>query len=301
MIKRPLTIQIAVGLVLVSLYVASYSALLHYRQDSERDAHSGSGIWDLPPLALLFLAGEFKGMLANYLTLEAGAQLGTELRRKSDGGFEVVPKEYNWPSIHRIFTSSQVLDPSFAQTYIVARGWLPWEPANMVAETQEILKIADLNRPWDWQPAHAIGFNTYYFLKQPGEAGKIFLQAAQKPNAPSFLSVLGARLAQKGGQTESAIVMMKSMLADKDPEEPGYNNMVDRLHALEGVLVIEQAAKKYEKDLGHKALSLEELIYSDILKALPPNPYGLEYCMDSEGNIYFDNPDCRGSAPENGS
>jgi hypothetical protein len=295
--SKRLTAHIFVGLLLIGFYAASYSALLQQRSEVSQASRSSSGIWNLPPVALLALAGEFKGLIADYLTLEVGAQMGTELVRKPEGGFRVVKKQYDWPGIHRLFVASQTLDPSFAQTYILAQGWLPWDPAGMVAETQEILKIAAKNRPWDWQPTHAMGFNAYYFQNKPGEAGKLFLSAAKTPNAPPFLAILGARLAQKGGETETAIVIMKSMLADKNPEEPGYTDMVDRLHALEGVLVIEQAAHNYEKTLGRKASSLAELTASGQLAALPPNPYNLAYCMDTTGIIYFDKPDCLAVPP----
>jgi hypothetical protein len=73
--------------------------------------------------------------------------------------------------------------------------------------------------------------------------------------------------------------------------------MVDRLHALEGVLVIEQAAHNYEKTLGRKASSLAELTASGQLAALPPNPYNLDYCMDTAGIIYFDKSDCLAVPP----
>lgn len=295
--NRRLTIPFLVGVALICFYAVSYNALLQQRSHAGQAANSSSGIWNLPSVALLAVAGEFKGLMADYLTLEAGAQMGTQLIRKPEGGFQVVKKLYDWPSIHRIFVASQTLDPSFAQTYIVAQGWLPWDPANMVEETQEILKTAAKHRPWDWQATHFRGFNAYYFLKQPGEAGKLFLEAAKTPDAPSFLSILGARLAQKGGETATAIVIMKSMLAEKDSEEPGYADMLDRLHALKGVLIIEQAVSKYEKAMGHKPASLSELTSSGILAALPPNPYNLDYCIDSAGLIYFDKPDCQVSAP----
>ncbi|MHB8987518.1 MAG: tetratricopeptide repeat protein [Desulfobulbia bacterium] len=286
-----------VALTLACFYAASYSALLQQRSEVKQSAPSSSGIWNLPPMPLLAVAGEFKGLMADYLTMEAGAQLGTELVRKPEGGFRTVKKQYDWPNIHRLFVASQILDPSFAQTFTVAQGWLPWTPPGMIAETQNILQIAAKNRPWDWQPYHSMGFNTYYFLNQPGEAGKLFLEAARVQNAPAFLPILGARLAQKGGETETAIVIIKSMLADKNPEEPGYADMVDRLHALEGVRVIEQATTRYEKALGRKPSSLAELTTSGILAALPPNPYNLDYCMDTAGIIYFDKPDCRNPAP----
>ncbi len=293
--SRRLAAHLFVGVFLIGFYTASYNGLLHHRTAVEQTQHKSSGLWDLPPVVLLALAGEFKGLVADYLTLEAGARLGTELVRNPDGGYRTIKKQYDWPAIHRIFVASQVLDPSFAQTYILAQGWLPWD-ANMLPEIQKILRIAANNRPWDWQPLHSMGFNAYYFLNQPGTAGKFFLEAAQTPNAPPFLPILGARLAQKGGETETAIIIMKSILADKNPEEPGHADMVDRLHALEGVLVIERAANNYEKTLGHKPSSLNELTTSGMLTALPPNPYNLDYCMDTAGIIYFDKPNCRNPA-----
>jgi len=292
--SRRLATHLLVGLVLLGFYAASYSALLQQRATAKQVRHQISGLWDLPPVVLLALAGEFKGLMADYLTLEAGAQLGAEIARTPEGKYRTVKKQYDWPAIHRIFMASQVLDPSFAQTFILAQGWLPWD-ANMLPETQEILRIAASNRPWDWQPLHFMGFNSYYFLNQPGAAGKLFLEAAKTPHAPPFLPILGARLAQRGGETETAIIIIKSMLADKNPEEPGYPDMVDRLHALEGVQVIEQAALRYEKALGRKPSSLTELSASGLLAALPPNPYNLDYCMDRDGVIYFDKPNCRDS------
>lgn len=299
--SRRITIHLLTGLILACFYAASYNALLQLRNTVHQTKQHSSGIWNLPPVALLAIVGEFKGLMADYLTLEAGAQLGTELVRNPTGGFRTVKKQYDWPNIYRLFVASQTLDPSFAQTFTVAQGWLPWEPPSMVAETHNILKIAANNRPWDWQPYHSMGFNAYYFQNKPGEAGKLFLKAAQTPNAPPFLSIIGARLAQKGGETETAIVIMKSMLVDKNPEEPGYTDMVDRLHALEGVLVIEQAALRYEKTAGRKPSSLAELTASGTLAALPPNPYNLDYCMDTAGVIYFDNPDCQNAVPNGAS
>ena len=279
----------------ISLYAASYSALLHQRTLADQADQRSSGLWNLSPVALQAIAGEFKGLLADYLTLEAGAQLGTELVRTPEGDFRVLKKKYDWLTIHRLFTASQALDPAFGQTFIVAQGWLPWD-ANMVAETQDILQTAAAHRPWDWQPLHFQGFNTYYFLNQPGKAGRLFLEAAKVPNAPPFLPILGARLAQKGGETQTAILLMKSMLVDKTESDPSYADIVDRLHALEGVLVLEKAVARYRETFGKIPDDIADLVSSGILPALPENPYHLSYCLDQQGVIYFDNPNCRSAA-----
>ncbi|MBA3015773.1 MAG: hypothetical protein KKD63_03370 [Proteobacteria bacterium] len=283
-------------LTLLCFYAASYNALLNYRSTPSNIAQHSRRWASLPPLVLQALAGEFKGLLADLIVLDIGAQLGTELVRDPSGGFRTVKKQYDWQNISHLFFTSQALDPSFQQTYILAQGWLPWEPAGMLAETEKILTTATKNRPWDWQPNHTLGFNAYYFSNNPGKAGKLFLAAANTPKAPPFLAILGARLAQKGGETETAIVIMKSMLADKAHDEPGYNDMVDRLHALEGILILERASQQYEKSFEQKPTSLEQLVTSGILAALPENPYNLPYCIDTEGVIYFDNPQCRASS-----
>ena len=293
MISRRLTTPILSILTLICFYAASYNSLLLHQKQTNRTRQISSGVWSLPPLALLAVAGEFKGLTADYLTMEIGAQLGTELVRTPEGGFRTVKKQRDWPAIHRLFEASQTLDPSFAQTFNIAQGWLPFAPANMIAETQEILKIASQNRPWDWHPAHFRGFNTYFFFNDLGEAGKIYLEAAKTPNAPPFLSIIGARLAQQGEQTEAAIAMMQSMLIDKTPDDPDYADIFDRFNALKGVLVIKQAVNRYKKDIGQKPISLKELTTTGILASLPPNPYGLKYCMDADNIIYFDKPDCQ--------
>lgn len=279
-------------LLLLGFYMASYNALLDHRAEYAISGQRSLG-WEFPPYVLKALAGEFKGLVADLIVLEVGAQLGTELVRDPKGGYRTVKKQYDWDGIGRLFASSQALDPSFQQTFVMAQGWLPWEPPGMLNETQQILQTAANNRPWDWQPRHMMGFNMYYFLNKPGEAGKLFLEAAKTPYAPPFLAILGARLAQKGGQTEAAIGVMKSMLADKKTEEPGYADMVERLHALEGVLVLERAAQQYERTTGQKPQELDDLTSSGILAALPENPYNLPYCLDENGGIYFDNPQCR--------
>lgn len=251
------------------------------------------GIWNLPDELLEAVSGEFRGLVADYLAMEVGARLGTHVIRDDEGGFTIKEKPYDWDTIYRIFAASMLLDPSFAQTFIVAQGWLPWEPANMIEENQKLQKIAAENRPWDWLPLRNIGFNTYFFLKDRGKAGRIYLEAAQIPDAPPFLRILGARLAQEGGETETAVGVLKSMLINMQPEDPGYEDLRLRLEALKGVLIIEQAISAYKNETGRESVSLQELLLSGILSETPANPYNVDYCIDYNGNIFYDRPGCK--------
>ncbi len=285
---------VILSIFLFSAYFISYNALFIKKKEvaSEAMDKAGGVLVSLPPTVLRFLAGEFKGLVADYLVLEAGAQMGTYVRRTVDGKYEVIDKELDWHEIHQLFVASQVLDPSFQQTYLLAQGSLPWE-AGLVNETQKILQTAALNRPWDWQPLQLKGFNYYFFLKNFGEAGKIFLEAAKIPNAPSYLAILGARLALQGGETEAAIFLLQSMLQGKSEDDPGYEDIVQRLNALKGTLVLTKAAKQYENHYDHPPPSVSHLVTSGFLSKLPKNPYNVAYCIDTAGTVHFDKPNCR--------
>ena len=216
--------------------------------------HHASGIWNLPPVALLALAGEFKGLMADYLTMEAGAQLGTELvrksRRRTHGRQKTVrlaehpsdfccqpnPGPLLCPDLH----GSAGLAPLGPGKH---GGGNPGDPENR--RQKSALGLAA-------HPFHGIQRLLLSSINRE-RPGKSFWRPQKRHNAPPFLAILGARLAQKGGETETAIVIMKSMLADKNPEEPGYTDMVDRLQALEGVLGDRTGRKPLRKNHGPQA------------------------------------------------
>ena len=284
--------SVACSLALVAVYALSYSITLERRHESHAARPSDAGIWMLPDTALKALAGEFKGLMSDYLTMEAGAQLGARIIRDGHGGFKTAETQHNWHSVLRLFQAAQALDPSFAQTFLLAQGWLPWPPADLVRETQDFLQISARHRPWDWQPLRTMGFNAFYFNHDKAGAARAYLEAAQRPNAPSFLAILGARLGQEAGETETAILMMRSMLLGKAEDEPGYRDLAQRLQALQGALSIERARDAFLQ--AHKRLpqDLNQLLQSGFLAAMPANPYKVPYCLDAAGQVFFDRQDC---------
>ena len=277
---------------LLILYVGCLSAVEDFRITHDR-AKNNIGIWSLPPSLLAAITSEFKGITATYLTMEAGARLGTKIERKSDGGFIRAESDYNCQTINEIFKASLYLDPSFQQTYILAQGWLPWD-CGLVQETMEILKTAKKHRPWDWQPSQFMSFNSYYFLNNNSQAGHILLDAVKNiNNTPAYFTPLGTRLIQKGGETATAISLLNAILEDKNPADPEYVEINQRLEALKGVLLLEQAVHQYSKRYGGFPDNIENMLSAEILEELPNNPYNLPYCVNQNGIIFFDRPNCR--------
>lgn len=272
-------------------YAMSYLGLQSHRTSiSQTKIQPISSLQTLPPVILKILAGEFKGLAADMMLFDIGSRLGTEIVRNK-GKWTTIQKSHDWNIIHKLFVNCQALDPHFQQTFLLAQGWLPWN-AEMVKETGEILQIAAENRPWDWEPLRYLGFNSYYFNNDMGKAGTLYLQAAQVPNSPPFLSVLGGRLALKGGETETAILLLENILEHSTHTDSENQNIIDRYHALQGALVIENAIHSYRNKYGAIPTAPEILVEKGILKTLPNNPYDTSYCIDQSGKVYFDNLNC---------
>jgi hypothetical protein len=232
----------------------------------------------LPPEIMRLVAGEFKGLWANYMLLEVGSFEGSQQART----------EEDFRSIYRGLKQSLVLDPYFQQTYLLAQGILPWA-GKMPQEANEILDVARRHRTWDWRPGHYMGFNYYYFLNDYAKAAEVFLESAQIPDAPVLLAVLGARFAQRAEQIPAAIDLLAGMVQDENLPDYHRVELVNRLVALKGVLQLESTVTRYREIHGVLPMALETLVAVGLLSELPENPYGDTFFYDSKtGRVAFD-------------
>ena len=107
--RRDLTSSMIIFFGIVTVY--SFCHLTLFKENVYFSADSGIATRkissSLPPFFLKSIGGEFKGVLASYLTLEAAAQSGLNKFRSED----------EWDYITNVFHQSQVLDPYFSQTY----------------------------------------------------------------------------------------------------------------------------------------------------------------------------------------
>ncbi len=232
----------------------------------------------LSPDIAQVVAGEFNGLLADYILLEIGSFVGSDTKTtKSD-----------YQSIYHAMKLALVLDPYFQQTYLLVQGILPWR-AHMIDESLELLNISRAHRPWDWRPGQYLGFNYYYFKNDYAKASEVFLETAQIKGAPVLLAVLGARLAMKGQQTAAAIAMLKHMLKNSEMADADRLEVEQRLNALTGVLVIEKALAQYQAATGRYPAELETLVRRGIIQSIPSNPYADRFYYDPErGRVFFD-------------
>jgi tetratricopeptide (TPR) repeat protein len=273
--KGAAILLLSLGLLLVS-FSMSHLAVKERRKDlstnySLKVDSFSAGLMEV-------FAGEFKGLLADYLVLEAGAFIGSNQNISQE----------QWEEVALAFEQALQLDPYFQQTYLLVQGELTWW-ADMPEKTIALLEISRKHRPWDWYPGYYTGFDYYYFLGNYAKASELFLDTAQIKGAPVLLAVLGGRLALKGGRTEAAIVLLQSMLEDPELHDTERTEIKERMVALRGVLLLENAIKEYKQRRGTHPPSLERLLDEGIVERLPENPYADHYFYNpEEGDVSFD-------------
>ncbi len=232
----------------------------------------------VPTALIQILSGEFRDLMADYLLLEVGSFIGSNQKLSRE----------DYLGIHRALKQILELDPYFKQAYLYAQGVLPWA-GHLPEKAIELLEVSRAHRTWDWRPGHYAGFDYYYFLNDFGAASNVFLETAKIKDAPVLMAVLGARFALKDRRTESALVLLKTMLQDKAMPPLTRSEIEDRVTALSGVLALEKAIDLYKRQSGAYPPSLETLLETGLISEMPVNPYDKHYFYDAPtGRVNFD-------------
>lgn len=232
----------------------------------------------VPAELIKILAGEFDGLISNYLLLEVGSFIGSNQTGSNQ----------DYRNIHRTLELSMALDPYFQQTYIYAQGTLPWD-AKMPGEAIDLLAISHSHRPWDHIPGQYMGFDYYYFFNDYDKASQIFLEAAKIEGAPVILPVLGARFALKSQRHEAALALLHEMLENKNLGDYERTELENRMKGIKGVVQIEKAIDRHKDEYGTFPDTLEQLVQYRLIPQLPINPYYGQYFYDKKsGQVAFD-------------
>ena len=270
-IKKNLVIIVLLGVAL-TVYHLSRKQVNHIRSDYTYRLQVSA--MPIPPEIMLALAGEFKGIMSDYLLLEAASFIG--------GNVEATPEQ--WKSVAYLLEQSSVLDPYFKQIYILTQGVLPWR-GKKYKETLNILERSKKHRQWDWEPGFFKGFNYYYFFNDNLSASKELMAASKRSNAPIMLATWASKLSSIAGQTQSAITFLKNILSNTE-DEGIRKSLQQRIIALEGVVILEQAIDRFTLSYGRVPVTLKELTDYSVLTFIPENPYGRPYSYNY-GKVQF--------------
>lgn len=231
----------------------------------------------LPEPFLKIFAGEFKGIMADFLVINLSSYYGGIILEKK----EAVEKEFEYMS--RVLKVASVLDPYFFDTYYFAQSILAWD-GRMPERAIEILKVGSEKRKNDWLIPYWIGFNYYYFLKDRKNASSFFREASLRPGASDLVASMSIIADYEGGETEMAILFLEDMIKRTDDEHK-RNKFLIRLDALKKIRFLEQAVEMYKRKFGKYPKDINQLVKENIINQIPRDPYGGNFYIDDEGRV----------------
>ena len=181
------------------------------------------------------------------------------------------------------------LNPGHEDNYYVAAAILPW--VGEVDAAQRVLARASLARRYDYQPAFYYGFNQLHFRGDAAGASAWLREAAQHlPEGNNRLQMqnLAAIWLDKTSDIDLAIRVVEAM-AEQAKRRDFKHYLELRAQRLRGLKELRKAADTYRERHGKSPATLQDLVTSGIVRALPADPFGFGYDFDKQGEVVLRN------------
>jgi len=265
--------KLALCIALLGIYVGIQIPLTRYMAD--RPVAEQVGFIAHPQLMRLSSA-DHKETAGALLSIKALMYYGTLVEEARAGN----PVTVDYDGLYRLLSAASALDPYNMDSYYFSQAILAWEP-DFMPQVLELLRRGMEYRDWDWMLPFWAGFDTANFLKDYDTAATYYRRAAELSGAELFAS-LTSRYLYEADQTELAINYLEAML--KGATKPAIRQTFElRLDALKKMRMIEEAIAAFRLREAKGPGTLEALVRSGDLSAIPEDPYGGEFYLDDTG------------------
>jgi len=188
------------------------------------------------------------------------------------------------------------LDPHLIAAYEFGSVFLTQPPPNGAGDPDAAVRLVQYGiqqNPDNWHLYYNLGFIYYLEKKDYIAAARAFEQGSRVPNAHPFLKILAARMAERGGDVETARLLWTTTYeTSEDPQIK--NNAISHLHALqvdEVVPKLEEVIRQYASRAGHNPANWGELVRTGYLPGVPLDPLGHPYKLVAGGHVQVVAPD----------
>jgi len=228
----------------------------------------------------------YDGLLADIYWTRAVQYYGG-ISHQGGGRYELL-----WP----LLNITTQLDPHIIPAYQYGATFLTAKPphgAGLTDKAIELMEYGIRNNPDDWHLYEDLGFIYYSNLKDYRHASEAFERGSHVPNAHPFLRILAARMAQHGGELQTA-QMLWSEVYETTHDKYIRENAIWHLRAVkvgQDVTELERLAGIYRQQTGHLPQSFRDMARAGLLRGIPLDPVGNEYQLDTQGNVFIADPE----------
>ncbi|HEV2115048.1 MAG TPA: hypothetical protein VGR48_03410 [Terriglobales bacterium] len=188
------------------------------------------------------------------------------------------------------------LDPHLTVAYQFGSIFLTQPPPEGAGDPDSAIRLVQYgiqHNPDDWHLYYDLGFIYYLDKKDYRAASQAFERGSRVPQAHPFLKVLAARMAERGGELETARLLWTTTY-ESTRDEQIKANAISHLRALqvdEVVPKLEEVVRQYTTRTGHAPQDWAELIRARYMPGIPLDPLGHPYKLVQGGRVEVSAPD----------
>jgi hypothetical protein len=197
------------------------------------------------------------------------------------GERDVRQAEYEW--LFHALDVATTLDPHYVYAYDIG-GVVLAELAGRVDWSNTLLEKGLAANPEAWRLPFQLGFNAFFHQQDYVRAADYMATAARLPGRPVYVPELAARLYVEGKQPALALDFLDVMARQTDDAQ--VLTVLERRKAEviveRDLTLLEEAVQRYTARMGRGPDTFDALIQAGDLVALPVEPFGGAYRLDSE-------------------
>jgi hypothetical protein len=175
------------------------------------------------------------------------------------------------------------LDPLYAYVYYVG-GVVLTDMAGRADLSNQLLEKGHAANPSEWNLPFLLGYNHYFVLGDSAKGAEYIGRAAKVPGGPGFLSGLATRMYAESGNPDVALQFLEAMWRE-NPDVAVREKLEMRVKDViieRDLRRLEDAIQRYRQTERKYPKALSDLVSSGILPAVPEEPLGGSYQLDSE-------------------
>jgi len=275
-------VRTVASLVLVVSMAGSITLLWHIDRSHSAATLDNALYLPSPPLIKRLSLG-YDGLMADVYWTRAVQYYGS-MHRSGGGKYELL-----WP----LLNITAHLDPHLRQAYEYGSTFLAVKPPNgagLPDKAVELVKFGISQNQEDWRLYYDLGF-IYYDLKNYRDAANTFLAGSKLPNASPFLAVLAARMAEHGGELQTARFVWQTTYEATNDKYIRANALTHlrALKADDDVIHLQQWVDAYKQRFRHYPGSFVEMARAGVLRGIPVDPAGRPYELE-DGQVIVSDP-----------
>jgi hypothetical protein len=154
----------------------------------------------------------------------------------------------------------------------------------------ELVKRGIAANPDEWRLDSDLGFLYYFRMKDYADSAAAYLEGSKNPQAPPWMRLMAARVAEKGGSFETSRMIWSEIFestTDARIRKRAFEQL-QGLKAEEDEQHLDELAESYQKQFGHYPASSNELRDAGLLQGIPVDPAGYPYLLGQDGKSHLD-------------